>query len=82
MKLLIIVLLYIFLSFIYLEKKYFNLFLLKILTSIKINKNRNKIQEKIKLVQKQIKFFYFWPYFLIKEIKDDIKENRNIITKS
>ena len=66
----------------YRQQEIQHIFILKSLQSLKINKYRNKITEKIISQEKRIKWFLFWPIINIYEYYENWQENRNRNTKS
>jgi hypothetical protein len=58
------------------------IFILKSIQALKINKYRNKINIKIKKCEYRLKFFLIWPLIDIYELYEDFKENRASNTKS
>ena len=75
-------LIYLLLCLIYRSRQANQIFVLKALQSIKANKYRKKIDEKIKNHTKRYKWFFFWPIIDLYEWYEDWQANRSQNIKS
>ena len=66
----------------YRQRQLQNIFILKSLQTIKINKHRNQIAEKIEKHEKRFKWFLIWPLIDMYEWYENWQKNRNSNAKS
>jgi hypothetical protein len=75
-------LMYLGMCLLYRSRQANQVFILKILQSLKSNKHRNKINQKIKNHEKRHRWFFAWPIIDLYERYEDWKEDRNRNVKS
>lgn len=74
---LVLLLSYFSISLIYRNNQVDQIFILRALSSLKINKYRNKIYELIIQHEKRKKWFLLWPIIQVYEKYENWKKNRN-----
>ena len=77
-----LILIYLSLCLLYRSKQSNQIFVLKILQTLKISKYRVEISKTISKYEKRFKWFLFWPLIDIYEYYEDWQENRNRNSKS
>jgi hypothetical protein len=82
LAIIVLLLSYFSISLIYRNNQIDQIFILRVLSILKINKYRNKISDLIAKHEKRKKWFLFWPTIQIYEQYESWKKNRNRNIKS
>ena len=77
MSMITLLLFYFCLCSLYRNRQINQIFILKSLQTLKINKYRKQITEKVKKHETRLKWFFLWPIVDLYELYEDWKENRN-----